>query len=144
MLRTLYNDLAERLNNIFSHSLIALVSRLGIAAVFWLSGRTKVEGWLTVSDNAMALFKDEYKLPFVSPELAAHAAAYAEHALPILLALGLFTRFSAFSLLGMTAVIQLLVYPSAWPTHLSWAAPLLYLLARGGGQYSLDRLLRLR
>jgi putative oxidoreductase len=144
MLRNLNNDIADRLQNTLGHSLIALTSRLGIAAVFWLSGRTKVEGWLTVTDNAVALFKDEYKLPFVPPELAAHAAAYAEHALPILLALGLFTRFSALSLLGMTAVIQLLVYPSAWPTHLSWAAPLLYLLARGGGQYSLDRLLRWR
>ena len=75
--------------------------------------------------------------------MAAHLAAYAEHLFPLLLVLGLFTRLSALSLLGMTLVIQLFVYPSAWPTHLSWAALLLYLVGRGAGKLSLDRLLRL-
>jgi len=124
--------------------LIALLLRAGIAAVFWQSGRTKVEGWLSVTDNAIALFRDEYKLPLVPPEIAAYAGAYAEHLLPLLLVLGLGTRWAALGLLGMTAVIQTLVYPDAWPTHLSWAAPLLYLVARGGGTISLDNWFRLK
>jgi len=123
---------------------IALLLRAGIAAVFWQSGRTKVEGWLSVSDNAIALFRDEYKLPLVPPEIAAYTGAYAEHLLPLLLVLGLGTRWAALGLLGMTAVIQTLVYPDAWPTHLSWAAPLLYLVARGGGTISLDNWFRLK
>jgi putative oxidoreductase len=112
--------------------------------VFWQSGRTKVEGWLTVSDGAVALFAEEYQLPVLSPALAAHLAAYAEHLFPLLLVLGLFTRPAALALLGMTLVIEVFVYPLAWPTHLVWAASLLYLLARGGGRLSIDRLLGLR
>ena len=60
-----------------------------------------------------------------------------------LLVLGLFTRLSALALLGMTLVIQLFVYPDAWPTHLSWAAILLYLVAHGAGPVSLDRAIKL-
>ena len=123
--------------------LVLLVSRIGIAAVFFQSGRTKVEGWLTVTGTAVGLFRDEYRLPLLDPTLAAHAAAYAEHLFPLLLALGLCTRFAALALLGMTAVIEIFVYPDAWPTHLSWAAPLLLLAARGGGRFSLDRAMAL-
>lgn len=140
----LYNQLADRLGPWIGHDLIALAARVGIAGTFWLSGRTKVEGLLTVSENAVALFKDEYRLPLLPPDLAAHIATYAEHLFPILLALGFASRLSALSLLGMTAVIQLLVYPSAWPTHLTWAAALLYVAGRGAGRLSLDALLRLR
>jgi putative oxidoreductase len=136
--RALYNRLAATLTTLISHDLLALAARFGIAGVFWLSGRTKVEGWLTVSDNAVALFADEYKVPVLSPELAAHLAAYAEHLFPILLVLGLATRASALALLGMTAVIQVFVYPDAWPTHLVWATALLYLAGRGAGRVSLD------
>lgn len=143
-LRSRWNALAEMIETRVGHSLIALVARLGIAGVFFYSGRTKVEGWLSVSENAIALFADEYKLPLLSPELGAHLAAYAEHLFPILLALGLFTRLSAAALLGMTIVIQIFVYPDAWPTHFTWAAALLYLVGRGGGGLSLDRALRLR
>ena len=109
-----------------------------------MSGRTKVDGWLSVSENAVALFADEYRVPLLSPELAAHLATYAEHLFPVLLVLGLFTRFSALALLGMTAVIQIFVYPAAWATHLSWAGLLLYLAGRGAGTWSLDRLLGIR
>jgi putative oxidoreductase len=143
-LRAAYNRMAARLERRLAHDLLALVNRIGIAAVFFLSGRTKVEGWLTVSNGAYALFRDEYRLPLVPPELAAHLAAYAEHLFPVLLVLGLMTRLSALALLGMTVVIQLFVYPDAWPTHLSWAGLLLYLVARGPGRLSLDTLLRLR
>lgn len=143
-LRGLYNRAADRLAMWIGHDLIALAARFGIAGVFWYSGRTKVEGWLTVSDNAVALFADEYQVPLLSPELAAHLAAYAEHLFPLLLVLGLATRASALALLGMTAVIQVFVYPLAWPTHLVWAVALLYLAGRGGGRFALDRLVALR
>lgn len=142
--RALYNRVAERLAAWIPDDLVALAARFGIAGVFWLSGRTKVEGWLTVSDNAVALFEDEYRLPVLPPEVAAHLAAYAEHLFPLLLALGLATRASALALLGMTLVIEIFVYPLAWPTHLVWAAALLYLAGRGAGRYSLDRVAGLR
>jgi len=139
-----YNRVAGRLAASIGHDLLALVARFGIAGVFWLSGRTKVEGLLTVSEGALALFADEYRLPLLAPELAAHLAAYAEHLFPLLIALGLFTRGSALALLGMTAVIQVFVYPAAWPTHLVWATAMLYLAGRGAGRLSLDRVLGLR
>jgi putative oxidoreductase len=123
--------------------LIALVARLSISGVFWQSGQTKVEGF-TVTENAVALFQDEYKLPLISPWLGAHLAAFAEHLFPVLLVIGLATRFSALALLIMTLVIQILVYPSAWPTHGTWAACLLFIMARGPGTFSLDALIARR
>jgi putative oxidoreductase len=124
-----------------SHDLIALASRLSIAGIFWLSGRTKVEGWFSLTDTTFLLFREDYALPLIPPEWAAYLATSAEHLFPVLLVLGLATRLSAAALLGMTAVIQFLVYPAAWPTHLTWAVPLLYLLGRGAGRWSLDALL---
>jgi putative oxidoreductase len=133
---------------------IALLGRLSIAAIFWKSGQTKVEGFALdlvagefqlgiprLSDSAVALFRDEYRLPLIAPEVAAVMAAGAEHVFPALLVVGLATRFSALALLGMTLTIQLLVYPDAYPTHGVWATVLLYLVARGPGPWSLDRLL---
>lgn len=142
-LRTRWNAGAARLQRLVSHDLLAFASRLAVAAIFFLSGRTKVEGWLSVTPGAYELFRTEYRLPLLAPELAAHLAAYAEHLFPLLLVLGLFTRAAALALLGMTLVIQFFVYPDAWPTHLSWAALLLYLAGRGAGRLSLDRALRL-
>ncbi len=124
-------------------SLLLLIGRLGIAAIFFLSGRTKVEGVLHITDSARSLFETEYRLPLLSPDVAVHLATFAEHLLPILLVLGLGTRFAAIGLLGMTLVIQCFVYPDAWPTHLSWAAILLPLIAHGAGRISLDRVLRI-
>jgi len=139
-----YNTIAGRLTGLINDNLLALAARLALAAIFFLSGRTKVDGLLTVNDSAYTLFRDEYKVPLIPPELAAHLATYAEHFLPILLVLGLFTRFSALALLGMTAVIQIFVYPSAWPTHLSWATLMLYLMGRGGGLLSMDYVLKIK
>jgi putative oxidoreductase len=138
------NRVADTLTRWIGHDLLALAARVGIGAVFFYSGRTKVDGVLSVSDNAVALFADEYRLPLLSPELGAHLAAYAEHLFPILLVLGLLTRLSAVALLGMTAVIQVFVYPDAWPTHLTWAAILLLLAGRGAGAWSLDRVFGLK
>ena len=133
-------DLAERA---LPASFMLLVQRLGVAAVFFQSGRTKVEGWFSLSETTFFLFENDYALPLLQPVHAAYAATIAEHVFPVLLVLGLFTRFSALALIGMTLVIQVFVYPEAWPTHLSWAGLLLPLIAFGGGKASLDRLLRL-
>lgn len=132
-------------------TLIALVARFSIAAVFWSSGQTKIQGlainfisgdfqlgWPRLSDSALDLFRDEYRLPFVPPEIAAPMAATAEHVLPLLILFGLATRLSALGLLCMTLVIQLFVYPGAYATHGTWAAVLLFLMAHGAGRVSLD------
>lgn len=137
-----------------SENLIQLLARVSIALTFWVSGQTKIEGLVLdpiggqlqlgvphVSEGAIELFRSEYVLPLIPPEIAATMAATAEHVFPLLLLLGLATRLSATALLVMTTVIQVFVYPSAYPTHLLWAALLLYLMRRGAGAWSLDRLL---
>lgn len=141
--RARWNAVAGGLSRWIGHDVLALASRLSIAGIFFLSGRTKVEGFLTLTDGTYELFRSEYRLPLIPPEIAAHLATYAEHLFPVLLFLGLFTRLSALALLGMTVTIQLFVYPDAWPTHLSWAALLLYLIGRGAGAMSFDKLLKL-
>lgn len=143
MINRAYSRFCGGLERAIPLAALLLVARLGIAAVFFLSGRTKVEGLLTITDGTFELFRTDYHLPLIPPEIAAHAATYSEHLFPILLVLGLFTRPAALALFGMTAVIQIFVYPDAWPTHLSWAGLLLPLIARGGGRWSLDALLKI-
>ncbi len=124
--------------------LIALVARLAPAGVFWRSGQTKVQGW-HVTDSAVALFENE--LPGArssAPGWAAHITAYAEHIFPVLLVVGLATRFSALALLCMTAVIEIFVFPDAWPIHGTWAACFLILMTRGPGIVSLDHFIARR
>lgn len=123
--------------------LMALVARVSIAAVFWRSGQTKVDGW-RVSDTAIALFRDEYKLPLIDPTIAAYLATVAEHVFPVLLVIGLATRYAALALLIMTLVIEIFVYPDAWPTHGTWAACFLLLMTKGAGIVSLDHLIARR
>lgn len=138
-------------------TLIATVARFSIAAVFWKSGQTKIEGlaidivssefvlgWPRLSDSALFLFQEEYRLPLLPPELAAMAAAGAEHLFPILILMGLATRLSALALLVMTLTIQIFVYPSAYAVHGVWAAVLLFLMAHGAGRFSLDHWLAQR
>lgn len=118
-----------------------LVVRLALAAQFWRSARTKVEdgSWLTINPITYDLFRDEYHMPF--PEITGTIATYAEHMLPILVMLGLATRFGAAGLFVMTSVIQLFVYPDAfWTPHVMWFGLALILVARGGGMFALDRL----
>lgn len=129
------------IQRLLPEALQLLVARVGIAAVFFLSGRTKVTGFLELKPSTYTLFRSEYALPLIPPEWAAHLATYAEHLFPLLLVLGLLTRPAAAALLGMTLVIEVFVYPDAWPVHLTWAGLLLPLLAKGGGAWSLDRLL---
>ncbi len=137
----LYRSGTVALRSLLPDALLLLIARLAIAAIFFLSGRTKVEGLLTITDGTYELFRSEYALPIVPPEVAAIAATGAEHLFPLLLVLGLGTRFAALALIGMTMVIQLFVYPDAWPTHLSWVALLLLLVSHGGGDWALDRLI---
>lgn len=122
---------------------VALITRIGIAGVFWQSGQTKVDGF-HLSASAVELFRFEYRLPLIDPVVAAYAAAVAEHLFPVLLVIGLATRFSALALLGMTLVIEIFVYPDAWPTHGTWAACFLILITRGAGALSLDALIARR
>jgi putative oxidoreductase len=119
---------------------IALAARIFPAAVFWQSGATKVAGW-HLKSSAVALFQNEYQLPLIDPTIAAYVSAFSEHFFPILLVIGLATRFSALALLFMTAVIETFVYPDAWPTHGVWAACFLVVIARGPGSLSLDHLI---
>jgi putative oxidoreductase len=143
-LRSGWNRFADRLSRLITDSVLSLVARVAIAGIFLMSGRTKVEGFLTITDSTYELFRSEYALPLIPPEIAAHLAAYAEHLFPLLLLLGLFSRLSAFALLGMTLVIEIFVYPDAWVTHLSWAGLLLIIIAKGAGSLSLDRKLGIR
>lgn len=121
-------------------SALALVSRLSIAATFWRSGQTKVSGF-HLREETFVLFREEYKVPLLPPELAAYLATTAEHVLPVLLVIGFASRLSALGLLGMTAVIEIFVYPGAWPEHALWATILLWIIARGPGVVSLDHLI---
>ena len=154
----LLHTLAARGQKIVQESLLGLLARLALAATFWLSGQSKVEG-LTIdilggeplrlgiphlTSGALALFATEYQLPLLPPAIAATLAAVAEHLFPLLLLLGLATRFSALALWVMTLVIQVFVYPDAWPVHIMWMSAQIYLMSYGGGRLSLDRLLRRR
>ena len=133
-------------NNVTSNipeSLVALTARFAAAVPFWRSARTKVDGWdfWNVTAITVFIFENEFALPLLSPKVAATLASIGEHVLPVLLVLGLLTRFGALGLIVVTAVIQFLVFPGSWSVHILWFAPLLYLLARGPGALSLDRAL---
>ncbi|MEZ7834676.1 MAG: DoxX family protein [Burkholderiaceae bacterium] len=123
------------------HSVIALLARIAMGSTFWLSARTKVDGLLTLKDSTFFLFENEYALPVLPVNVAAYLATYSEHLFALMLFVGLGSRLGAAGMLGITAVIQLLVYPSAWPTHLGWAVLLLVIIAQGPGKLSLDHVL---
>jgi putative oxidoreductase len=129
-------DLAERI----PYSVIALLSRLAVAGVFWRSGRTKVDGF-SIREETFFLFREEYKVPLLPPDLAAYLSTIGEHVLPLLLFVGLASRLSALGLFAMTMVIQLFVVPGGWPEHILWFSLLLLIIARGPGAISLDHLI---
>ena len=129
-------SLAERI----PYSVVALVARLAVADVFWRSGQTKVEGF-HIREATFFLFRDEYKVPLLPPDLAAYLSTTAEHVFPVLLVIGLASRLSALGLFGMTMVIQLFVFPDGWPEHILWVGLLLLIFARGPGALSLDHLI---
>ena len=144
---TLYDRLTAWLSSSLPEGLALLITRVALAGIFWRSGRTKVEEGTALSINETTYFLFEYEytgLP-LPVDLAVPLATYAEHLFPILLVLGLFTRFAALSLLLMTLVIQFFVYPEAWwATHILWVAMAAILVSRGGGLFSADRLLASR
>ena len=122
----------------FPRSLVELGLRTGVGAVFFKSGLSKIANWeLTVQ-----LFADEYAVPLLPPEIAAYMATTAELVCPVLLVLGLAARFGALALLGMTAVIQIFVYPDSWAEHLLWASVFVYVLTQGAGKLSVDHAIR--
>ena len=120
----------------FPVSLLEFGMRLAVGATFFRSGMNKLESF----DTAIALFRDEYRLPLLPPEVAAYMGTTIELSAPVLLVLGLFARLGAAALLVMTLTIQFLVYPENWPEHLMWASILAYVLSRGPGALSIDRL----
>ena len=128
--------LAERI----PYSVIALTSRIAIADIFWRSGRTKVNG-LMIRDETFYLFREEYRVPLLPPDLAAYLSTIGEHVFPALLVIGLASRLSALALFGMTLVIQLFVVPGGWPEHILWFSLLGLIVARGPGAISLDHLI---
>ena len=141
MRKAIYNLMNQTRADGRLDSTLLLVSRLAIAAIFFLSGRTKVTGLFTITDSTFELFRTDYALPLVPPVWAAWGATISEHLFSALLVLGLASRLSAAALLGMTMVIEIFVYPDAWPTHLSWAAMMLPIIVKGGGRFSLDHLI---
>jgi putative oxidoreductase len=124
--------------------------RVALAIPFFRSGLTKWDG-ISLSPSARYLFENEFKLhilgtayDFPLPTVAAFGSAIGEIVLPILLVIGLATRFAALGILAMTIVIQLTV-PEGWLIyHLPWAAMALALMALGAGPFSLDRLIARR
>lgn len=143
------SNLVSDLGSKLPADLVALVSRLAVATVFWKSAQTKINGWtfldqqwkfFNLNDSTFTLFEYEYAIPLLPPEIAAYMASAAEFFLSLAVAFGLFTRLSALGLLGMTAVIQIFVYPDAWPTHIVWIVGMLYLIKYGPGRFSIDHI----
>ncbi len=130
-----------RLFNCIPQSAISLLTRVIIGLVFFRSGLTKLDGF-GLSDSAIFLFQEEYKLPLLNPWPAAHLAAFAELTMPLLLFAGLAARFAAAALLGMTLVIEVFVYPETYMLHGLWAVALLTIMAHGAGVVSIDHLIR--
>lgn len=122
---------------------VLILMRIVIGAVFFMSAQTKVDGF-ALKESTFFLFEHEYALPLVSPVLAAYLATFAEHFFPLMLWLGLGSRFAALGLAVMTLTIQLFVYPDAWVTHGLWMSSLLVLVLQGPGRLSLDHLIRAR
>jgi putative oxidoreductase len=116
---------------------LAVPLRFAVAWIFWSSAQVKLINW----DTTLTMFRDEYQIPVLPPEVAANMAFAIELTAPVLLVLGLLIRPTILVLFGMVAVIQIFVYPEAWPTHLQWTAMMLVLLSRGAGKLSLDHLL---
>ena len=147
-------DILGKIYGIFSkfpEDILALVARFAIGLVFWRSAQTKIDGgtilgqkwqFWNIGDSTFMLFEYEYDIPFISSDISAYMATYGEFLLGLAIMLGLLTRLSALGLLGMTLVIQTFVYPDAWPTHLMWVVPLLYLIKHGGGRVSVDNFIR--
>jgi putative oxidoreductase len=128
----------------FPSAILDLGFRVGVGMVFLKSALTKLDDSWRVSDTAIQLFQEEYKVPLLPPELAAYLGAANEFFCSLMVILGLGARLGAAALLGLVAVIQFLVYPGNWAEHLMWASLLAHVLTRGPGAISVDRLIARR
>ena len=147
-MKAMINKLVLMASGAVPEGIALLVTRVALAGIFWRSARTKVEegSLLTIKDTTFFQFSDApfNQVPVLNGELGAYVTTYMEHLLPILLLFGLATRFGALGVLGMTLVIQTFVFPEMavwWQTHILWVAMALVLIVRGGGLFSLDRLI---
>jgi putative oxidoreductase len=131
---------AIALLNAFPYSAVILPARIATFSVFFRSGLVKIADW----NATLALFREEYRVPVLPPEFAAHMAATMELGLSSLVLVGLFSRLSVLGLLGMVTVIQLFVEPTGWPDHIQWLGFMVFILWRGPGALSLDHLLARR
>lgn len=141
---SIYDRLISLVSGKFGEGLALLFTRVALAGIFWRSYKTKVEEgtWFSITDTTYFLFENEYSGVPLPTDIAAPMATFSEFLFPILLVLGLATRFAALSLLGMTLVIQFFVYPEAWwSVHLLWVAMAAILIARGGGLFSADAMI---
>ena len=140
-MKILINNVISRLESV-PLWVNGLICRWGVAGVFWRSGQTKVHGFFEMDPSTYDLFRDEYKIPLVPPDIAAVMATISEHLFSALLVIGLASRLSAGALFGMTLVIEIFVYPDSWPDHLMWSAALLFIIFQGPGLLSVDHLIR--
>ncbi|HML92664.1 DoxX family protein [Methyloceanibacter sp.] len=131
----------RRLAESVPYSAVALVARISVASVFWRSAQTKVDETLQLKNSTFFLFREEYKVPIIPPDIAAYLATYQELIGSVLLVVGIATRLTALAFIGMVAVIQIFVFPNGWPDHILWFALLFLLVARGPGAISLDHLI---
>src|SRR5262249_35854113 len=122
---------------LFPLSMLQLGMRIGVGMVFFKAGLLKYQSF----EFAVKLFEDEYKVPFLAPDVAARMAMINELTTSTLLFLGLATRMTTLPLLGMIVVIQIFVYSTAWPDHLLWGSILVFLLTQGPGPLSVDYLI---
>src|SRR5215472_978978 len=122
---------------LFPLSILQLGMRIGVGMVFFKAGLLKYQSF----EFAVKLFEDEYKVPFLAPAVAARMAMINELTTSTLLFLGLATRLVTLPLLGMISVIEIFVYPGAWPDHVLWGSILIFLLTRGPGPFSIDYLI---
>lgn len=152
-----YSEIANKVESLpkIPDGVILFLARLSLAAIFWLSAQTKIEGliinpvsgefvfgWPSIKESTFYLFEYEYALPLISPVLATYLATFAEHILPILLIVGLASRVAALGLFVMTMTIQIFVYPDAYATHLTWATLALLIVSKGPGMFSLDHIVK--
>lgn len=147
-MRDMVERLTDRLSSPVPEGIALLFTRVALAGIFWRSARTKVEegSLLTIRDSTFFQFSDApfNQVPVLNGDLGAYVTTYTEHLLPVLLLFGLATRLGALGVLAMTLVIQAFVFPEAavwWQTHILWVALALVLIVRGGGLFSLDRLI---
>lgn len=141
----LYDRIAGHLSGRVFEGLALLFTRIALGGIFWRSYNTKVVdgSWFEIDEFQYVLFANEFSGLPLPPQLAVPITTYAEFALPVLLVLGLFTRFAALGLFIMTMVIQIFVFPNWdiwWITHIGWVAMALVLISRGAGLFSIDQL----